>query len=258
MEHEVLVSDLLASLCKLAPLELQMDFDNSGFQVGRGDAAVRRALLALDVTSEVVEEAKEKQVQLILSHHPLIFSPVRSISDRDPEGKLLLSLIESGLAVISMHTNLDIVSGGVNDALLDVFGLKALCPLDGDGCGRIAELPEAEDFSSFLARCKTVLKAAGLRYYDAGRPVKRLAVMGGSVGDCVERAASLGCDTYLTSDIKYHQWLLAKELGINLIDGDHFCTENPVIPVLYERLSKLYPQIEFLISEKHGQTVCFC
>lgn len=239
-------------LKELAPLELQMDFDNSGFQLGRLDAEVNRALLALDVTEEVVGEAIELGAQLIISHHPLIFSKLRSIMDTK-----LLRLAENRIAIISMHTNLDIAAGGVNDVLITLLGARADGPLDPDNCGRVGELPEAQQFDSFLRFCKTALDSKGLRYYDAGRPVKRLAVMGGSGGDYIGCAAEKGCDTYVTADIKYHQFLEAKELGINLIDGDHFCTENPVIPSLCEKLRHEFPDVCFTVSARHGQVISF-
>lgn len=239
-------------LKELAPLELQMDFDNSGFQLGRLDAEVNRALLALDVTEEVVGEAIELGAQLIISHHPLIFSKLRSIMDTK-----LLRLAENRIAVISMHTNLDIATGGVNDVLITLLGARADGPLDPDNCGRVGELPEAQQFDSFLRFCKTALDSKGLRYYDAGRPVKRLAVMGGSGGDYIGCAVEKGCDTYVTADIKYHQFLEAKELGINLIDGDHFCTENPVIPSLCEKLRHEFPDVCFAVSARHGQVISF-
>lgn len=239
-------------LKELAPLELQMDFDNSGFQLGRLDAEVNRALLALDVTEEVVGEAIELGAQLIISHHPLIFSKLRSIMDTK-----LLRLAENRIAVISMHTNLDIAAGGVNDVLITLLGARADGPLDPDDCGRVGELPEAQQFDSFLRFCKTALDSKGLRYYDAGRPVKRLAVMGGSGGDYIGCAVEKGCDTYVTADIKYHQFLEAKELGINLIDGDHFCTENPVIPSLCEKLRHEFPDVCFTVSASHGQVISF-
>lgn len=239
-------------LKELAPLELQMDFDNSGFQLGRLDAEVNRALLALDVTEEVVGEAIELGAQLIISHHPLIFSKLRSIMDTK-----LLRLAENRIAVISMHTNLDIATGGVNDVLITLLGARADGPLDPDNCGRVGELPEAQQFDSFLRFCKTALDSKGLRYYDAGRPVKRLAVMGGSGGDYIGCAVEKDCDTYVTADIKYHQFLEAKELGINLIDGDHFCTENPVIPSLCEKLRHEFPDVCFTVSASHGQVISF-
>ena len=245
-------NDIFENLCALAPLELQMSFDNSGFLFGRKNAGVTKALLALDVTPAVVEEAIGLGAELIVSHHPLIFSPLKSVTEEK-----LLRLAQHQIGVISMHTNLDIAQGGVNDVLLAALGAKVLGELDELGCGRVGLLAEAIAMEAFLPFCKSVLQTAGLRYYDSGRPVRKLAVMGGSGGDSLKRAHGLGCDTYLTADIKYHAFLEAQELGMNLIDGDHFCTENLVIPVLAQRLANAFPQTEFIISRRHQQVIHF-
>ena len=248
----VTAKDIFENLCVLAPLELQLGFDNSGFLFGRDAASVTKALLALDVTSAVVDEAIEQGAELVISHHPLIFSPLKSVTDEK-----LLRLARHQIGVISMHTNLDIAKGGVNDVLMAALGAQVQGGLDEYGCGRVGRLDKAMPMEEFLPFCKAVLKTAGLRYYDSGRQVSKLAVMGGSGGDSLETAYRLGCDTYLTADIKYHQFLEAQELGINLIDGDHFCTENLVIPVLAQRLRAAFPETEFTISKRHHQVIRF-
>lgn len=246
------VKDIYDFLCAAAPLELQMSFDNSGFLVGRSDREVKRALLSLDVTADVIDEAIEQRAELIISHHPVIFSAIKKLTDDK-----LLRLIEKSIAVISMHTNLDIADGGVNDVLLSLLGAECDEALDGDGCGRIGELPSAMNFDDFLNICKSRLNSKGLRYYSAGKPVKRLAVMGGAGGDFAALAFEKNCDTYVTADIKYNRFLEAAEMGLNLIDADHFCTENPVMPVLKKRLCAAFPNVEFNLSAVHGQIISF-
>ena len=250
------VDDIFQYLCELAPLELQMDFDNAGLLVGYRNAAVSRAMLALDITEEVIREAAETDAQLIISHHPVIFHPTRSLTDRAGEA-IGLHLIENGLAAICMHTNLDIAPGGVNDVLMELLGANVEGPLDPDNCGRVGTLPEESSMQDFLSLCKERLKANGLRYYDAGHPVKHLAVMGGAGGDSIRHAVEKGCDTYVTADLKYHSFLDAAELGLNLIDADHFCTENPVIGVLAEKLSLRFPDVKFVVSQRHQQVISF-
>ena len=252
-----LINNVYEYLCSLAPLELQMSFDNSGFQIGRLNKQLHRVLLALDVTDPVVNEALELGAELIISHHPLIFSGIKTIDARDPAGERLLRLAENGIAVISMHTNLDIAEDGVNDVLIRLLGAEPVAALDKENCGRVGYFKEALTLSDFLEMSKKKLNANGLRYYDAGKPVSKLAVMGGAGGDNLEDAYALGCDTYLTSDIKYHQFLRAQELGINLIDADHFCTENPVIPAIREKLSEEFNDVEFLVSKVHKQIISF-
>ena len=169
----------------------------------------------------------------------------------------ILRMAENGIAAICMHTNLDIAEGGVNDVLIRLLGAEPMDVLDASGCGRVGELDTLCTMPDFLTRCKERLQVSGLRFYDAGKPVHRLAVMGGGGGDSLEDAWRKGCDTYVTADVKYHQFLRAQELGINLIDGDHFCTETPVILVLRDQLSARFPEVGFFISKRHRQTVCF-
>jgi len=251
------VNEIYKYLCGLAPLELQMGFDNSGFQIGRLSKEVKKVLLALDVTDAVVQEAVEFGAELIVSHHPLIFSAIKTIDSSDAEGERLLKLAENGIAVISMHTNLDIAAGGVNDVLIDILGAKAESTLDSENCGRVGHLESPMELPVFLDICKAKLNTKGLRYFNAGKPVHRIAVMGGAGADSIEDAFKHGCDTYVTSDIKYHQFLRAAEMGINLIDADHFCTENPIIPVLRDKLAQAFPTVEFSVSEKHTQIISF-
>ena len=251
------ICDILDALCELAPLELQMDFDNSGFQFGHADREVKRVLLSLDLTDAVAEEARELGAELVITHHPLLFTPLRSVCDTEPIQRRVLRMIENGIGLISMHTNLDIAKGGVNDVLIRMLGAVPEQALDRDGCGRVGNLPEPVPFETFLQRCRGVLKVNGLRYYASGKPVSRLAVMGGAGGDAIEDAAAKGCDTYVTADLKYHQFLRAEELGLNLIDADHFSTENPVIPVLADKLSQRFPEVSFFVSKRHEAVIRF-
>lgn len=260
------VNDVLSYLNELAPIELKMDFDNVGLLVGNSDSNVKTVLVALDITDEVIDEAVSIGAQLIVSHHPIIFEPMKSVLYSDLDGKKIIKLIKNDISAICMHTNLDIADGGVNDALINALGALSdgfleYTGTDTDGtergCGRIGELKEAMPLSEFLKKCKSSLNANGLRYHDAGLAVKRIAVMGGAGGGAVELVNSHGCDTYVTSDIKYNNFLDAKELGINLIDADHFCTENVIVPVLQEKLCKRFPDCEIAISKKHEQTAQF-
>lgn len=245
--------EIFSYLCDLAPLELQMSFDNSGFLVGRKEKLINKVLLALDVTETVVDEAISEGADMIITHHPVIFRPLKSLTDVK-----LIKLAANDTAVVSMHTNLDIAEGGVNDVLLSLLGAESVDVLDKDGCGRIGILHKETELSDFLKLCRSKLPANGLRYYDAGRSVRKLAVLGGSGGDAIEDAAEKGCDTFVTGDINYHYFLLAQEKGINLIDGDHFGTENPIIPVLREKLSAKFPNVYFKVSEHHKAIIQFC
>lgn len=244
----VSVKELYAFLAAIAPLELKMQGDNVGLLVGREHTEVERILVALDITEEVIAEAVEKQCGLLVAHHPVIFGSVSEITDRDPTGRLLLSLIEHRMAAICMHTNLDVAPGGVNDVLAQNIGLERTVVL-ADGICRAGFLNRPQDLRTFCGGLRETLCASGLRYYDSGRPVLHVAVGGGSCGEFLPSVLESGCDTFVTADIKHHQWLLAKSLKLNLIDAGHFSTEDVVCPVLVEALRARYPELWVQKSE---------
>ena len=240
-----------------APLEGKMDFDNVGLLVGRPNRPVERVLVALDIVEDVIEEAIAMGAELIVSHHPMFFD-LRSVTDMDGTGDRILTLAENGIAAICMHTNLDAAEGGVNDALMAALDCPVTGSLDWEtGIGRIGEYEEGIPMPAFLEHVKAALQSNGLRYHDAGHPVRNLAVCGGAGGSELMLAVEAGCDTYVTSDPKYDQFLEAKRLGLNLIDADHFCTENVVIPVLQDWLREGFPALDVAVSHAHKQTAQF-
>jgi dinuclear metal center YbgI/SA1388 family protein len=259
------VRDVLEALERLAPPEMKMDFDNVGLLAGFPDARVSGILVSLDITDDVIDEAASLGAELIVSHHPLFFS-LQKVTAEPGQGGRVVKLIAGGMSAICMHTNLDAARGGVNDALAAAAGLAGVELLaehgrTADGApfsyGRRGILRHPCAMSEYLELIKERLGASGLRYYDAGRTVSYVAVVGGSGGGELRAAASRGCDTFITADIKYDVFLEARELGINLIDGDHFCTENTVAPGLAGALREAFPGIDTAISKRHGQTVRF-
>lgn len=256
-KHMPTVSDLCALLAQKAPPEKRLSFDNVGLLVGHPDAPVRRVLAALDITDEVIAEAADLGADLIVSHHPLFFE-LKTVTDETWTGARVLTLAENRIAAICMHTNLDAARGGVNDALLAAVGCEYTGELDPETqIGRVGLRPRPVPLGEFLEEIKHSLSCAGLRYHDAGRPVHRVAVCGGSGGGELALAHAAGCDTYVTADIKYDPFLEAKHLGINLIDADHFCTENVVVPVLRDWLLSAFPDVDVLLSRSHTQTAKF-
>ncbi len=259
------VKEIYKALKLIAPPELKMDFDNVGFLVGFSDAEVSSVLVSLDITDEVVEEAVRENAQLIVSHHPLFFS-LKSVTDTDRTGRKITKLLSHGISAVCMHTNLDAAWGGVNDALASAAGLTQKSLLHEDvsdaygqaySYGRIGYLESPMKLSEYMILLKRRLGTSGLRYYDAGLEVNKVAVVGGSGGSELQHVIANGCDTFITADIKYDVFLEAKELRLNLIDGDHFCTENVVTPALAERLSEKFPGIKVGVSKIHGQTASF-
>lgn len=259
----VTVKDLYAFLQEKAPFELQMGFDNAGFLVGRSGREVNRVLVALDITEDVVEEAKRLGAQLIVSHHPVIWGGAKSITDETVMGRKLLALTEAGIAAICAHTNLDAVAEGVNDALAGALGLTEIAQLKQDGVdgqgrpygiGRVGMLPVGfETCAGFAGAVKKLLGSNGVRFVDAGKPVRIVAVGGGSCSDMIDDALAQGCDTFVTADVKYDGFLDAKAKGLNLIDAGHYPTENVICPILADWLTERFPQVEVTISEVHHE-----
>ncbi len=252
------VKDIFDSLNRRAPVEMKMDFDNVGHLAGRSGAEVSTVLVALDITDEVIREAAGLGVELIVSHHPLIFGSIKSATDSDLTGRKVVELLSRGIAAICMHTNLDAARDGVNDALAAALGAK-VCGLlnESEGISRWAELEAELPFSEFLRRTKAALGANGLRYSGPGRPVRRIGLCGGAGAGDMFAAFERGCDTYVTADVKHHEFIAANELGINLIDGGHFPTENVVIPVLAGWLREDFPSLSVFVSSSCRQPEVF-
>ncbi|MPM37882.1 GTP cyclohydrolase 1 type 2 [bioreactor metagenome] len=251
------VKEIYRFLDEKAPFSLQMDFDNSGFLVGRGDSEVRRILVSLDITEEVIEEARDAGAQLIVSHHPVIFHPVSALTDENPTGRKLMALVRNEIAAICLHTNLDLAEGGVNDALAAAAGLQNTSPLASDGLGRIGTLPKSVSLTDYALGLKNALGSNGLRVEDCGREVMKVAVGSGACGDLLKSAFDAGCDTFVTADVKYDVFLEAKALGVNLIDAGHYPTENVVCPVLAGWLRRRFAGTEILLSKKHKEVFTY-
>ena len=248
------VADILKFLDTLAPASMKMEWDNVGLICGSKSAEVSKVLIALDPFEGVCHEAQKIGAQLIITHHPLIFRPQKAITDETSIGRSIMLLCRSGISAVNAHTNLDVVTGGVNDVLAAKLGLEnvhVIDPVDGIGllrCGNVQEQP----LETFLATVKENLGCEGLRYVNSGKTVRKVAVGGGSCADEMMAALRAGCDTFVTSDVKYNQFWDAYDVGLNLIDAGHFYTENPVVAVLAEKIAAAFPEIEVKISETHG------
>lgn len=258
-----IVKDFYNAVDRWAPFAIQEGFDNAGFLVGRADAEVTRVLVALDITLPVIEEAEKLGAQLIVSHHPVIFSPLKSVTADDYNGHRVLALAEKKIAAICAHTNLDAAQGGVNCCLaqrLDLTGIGQLHAEGTDeqgrayGIGRVGLSHEsglsAEAYARFV---KEKLGAASVRFADCGKPVEKVAVGGGSCASMMADAIAAGCDTFVTADVKYDQYLQAKALGLNLMDAGHFATENVISAPMVEYLRGEFPDVEIILSECHRE-----
>lgn len=236
------LSNIVAFAQQIAPFETAAEWDNVGLLVGSPEWEADRVLLALDITPDVVEEACEKGAKLIISHHPVIFSPLHTLC---PDHAVYL-LAKYDIAALCLHTNLDRAEQGVNTALGAALELKntTLYPDDYLLVGEPQEPCSAEQFAAFI---KEKLHAPSVRFTEG--MVTRVAVSSGGGGEGVELAATYGFDAFVTGEMKHHQYLYAKERRISAFDAGHFSTEDVVIAPLKDRFAAAFPTVEFLISE---------
>lgn len=238
------VKDVYEKLNEMAPFSLALSYDNPGLLIGDAEADVTRVLVALDCTPAVVAEAKSMGAQLIVTHHPVIFDPLRSVTAG--ENSVVYACLTSGIAVISAHTNLDSANSGVNDCLAAALGLTDVTVIEDDEGFRfrkgVLEPPLSAD--AFAVRIKSVLGGV-VRYTDGGKPIQTVAVCGGSGGDLLELARA-EADAYVTADVKHKTLIRASTLGFSLFDAGHFHTEDTVIKPLAERLAACLPGVAVL------------
>ena len=259
------VGDILSYLETLAPRSMKMDWDNVGLLCGGKNRPVTKVLVALDPFEGVCKEAAQWGAELILTHHPLIFSPLKSVTDETSIGRAVQLLCSAGISAINAHTNLDCAPGGVNDCLaqtLELSDVQVIAPAGVDELGRPWGLlrqgvVEIQPLSDFLPHVKEALHCDGLRYVNGGKPVHRVAVGGGACASELMDAVNAGCDTFVTADVKYNQFWDAHDLGLNLIDAGHFATENPVVSLLAAKIAAAFPDITVKISETHRDCMKF-
>ena len=248
----VCVNDVLNFLWELAPEEGKEPWDNVGLLVGRSQTPVTKILTALDITLPVIREAKALGVELIVSHHPVIWDTHKFVTDQVIQQERVLQLIENGIAAICMHTNLDEAEDGVDDTLVAALGLCSEAHLSG-GVGHVSVLDTPMPLREFLVLVQTRLHANGLRFLDSGKPVRRIATGCGSCGEYLKDAVAAGCDTFLTGDVKYNVFLDAQDYGINLIDAGHFATENPIVEKLAAKLQNKFSETSVFVSASTRQ-----
>lgn len=246
------VRKLYQLLNEKIPTSLSCEWDNDGLMCCPDpEREVRRVLLALDVTEQTVAVAVAKNCDVILSHHPLIFKGLRAVNGEDPISKKTIELIKSRIAVMSFHTRLDALAGGVNDVLAEMLFLNDITPFGEEAIGRIGTLPAEMTAEEFAKLVKQRLGAPAVLLSDAGKKVHRVAVLGGNGSDDLFAALAAGADTYVSGELKYHQLTDAPEEGINLIEAGHFHTEFPVCQMLQALLCELDPTVETEIYDNY-------
>ena len=235
------VHDFCLLLNELAPFETQAEYDNSGLLVGSPDTEVTCVLLALDVTGPVIDEAVSRGAQLIISHHPLMFSPRRQLTDEDYEGRLICRLIRENISLIAVHTNLDQAPCGMNDTLAELCGLT---DISGDGFFRCGVLPEAMSAGAYAEELGRRLGTAVRLMGPEDASIRRIGLCSGGGSDEWTRARDAGCDAFISGEIKHHLALAMADSGIAAFECGHFATEAPGMEVLALALQKAFPAVE--------------
>lgn len=220
---------------ELAPFELAEDWDNVGPLV-QCKPAVTGVLLALDITDEVVQESIDKKCNVIVSHHPVIFKPMAQINSSD----IVFKLITHNITAICAHTNLDIVEGGVNDVLADIFELQQTEVFDL--CGRAGFLKKETTLKELALQCRDKLNAH-VQAVDSKKPIKRVAVFGGAASGLVEPAIRDKVDCVITGEVKHHEALDALHMGVSMLSVGHYASEFPMMRVLAEKLKETFEQL---------------
>lgn len=268
----MILREIIRQLEALAPRQAACDWDNPGLLVGRGDREITKVYVALDATEQVVDAAIEAGAELILTHHPILFRAVKQVNDETPLGRKLLTLIRHDIAVYSMHTNFDSCPGGMGDLVCRQLGLRNLGPMEPAmyqednvfvmenraagreencryGIGFVAALPEAMTARELAAYVKQHFGLPFVNFYDAGRPIRRLACCPGSGRGEMENVLHCDVDAFLTGDMGHHDGLDYVEAGISLLDAGHYGLEHVFVPAAAAYMRKHFPDMQVLEAE---------
>ena len=241
------IDELYRFLNEKFPENLRCDWDNDGLMVAaEPDREVYRVLCSLDVTDECVDFAIENKFDVIVSHHPMIFKPLKGVNYLDPVARKTIRLIKNNIAVMSFHTRLDAASGGVNDLFAKLLGLTDVTPfgVDGELVGRVGNLPEPTECTEFASKVKKTLGAERVLYALGGGDVRRVALCGGDGKDFVKAAKLAGADSYVTGQLSYNIMEESDYFGLNMFEAGHFFTEDFVSAYLTRLILGHFTQVQ--------------
>jgi dinuclear metal center YbgI/SA1388 family protein len=256
------VNDIIALIESVAPKDNKCDFDNVGLLVGRRDAKVNKVMICLDATKEVLDEAIKAGAQMIISHHPMIFDPIKAVSSETVLGEKIILAIENGIAIYAAHTNLDFSAGGINDFVAELLGLTEVTTLDpyiseNEGLGRVGKLSNACTAEELKNRIEKILNDKYIRII--GEPnslIKKVAVINGSGGDIeyIDMAKKVGADCLVTAEVKHHVAIYAREKDFTIIECQHYTMEHCYLESFAELLKSKAVQenlsVEFIQSKR--------
>ncbi len=242
--------DFIDVMERIAPPGLAGEWDNVGLLIGTDRPEIKKVLVALDCTVATAREAAEQGADLLLTHHPLFSEGVKRLLPDDPATAGAYILLRNGVAHYAAHTNLDAAPGGVNDCLAEALGILDAEPFPPGGMGRIGTrdgaLPATLGaFAAYVAdRLNTTVRLSG----DPGAPVSRVAMLGGAGGSAYAEAYAAGADTYITGEVKHHQAIESRCLGLNIIEAGHYETERIVLLPLIRRLQELANDVQYNLA----------
>ena len=254
-EVNMFLFELMENLEQFCPASFAESWDNVGLLVGRRDKEVKTVYLALDATGEVIADAAAKGAQLLLTHHPLLFTGIKQVTDQHYVGKRIAALLRNDMALYAMHTNFDVL--GMADAAADDLNLMNREVLEvtyedelaHEGLGRIGTLPEHMSLQECAAMVKDVFRIPRVRVYgDPDAPIVTAAILPGSGKDEIDLAVTKGADVMITGDITHHVGLDAVEKGIAVIDAGHYGVEKLFIPYMQEYLAREFPSLQVLCA----------
>jgi dinuclear metal center YbgI/SA1388 family protein len=256
------IKSVIDVLEAVAPPHLQESYDNAGLIVGRPDDALRGVLFCLDSTEAVIDEAARKGCNLVVAHHPIVFRGLKRLNGANYVERTVIQAIRKDIAVYAIHTNLDnVLYRGVNAQIAEKIGLvntRILSPKPGAtdiGAGLTGDLPEPSDENAFLRHLKTAFRTGGLRHTPLlGRPVRRVAVCGGSGSFLLADAIRAGADAFVSADFKYHEFFDA-DGRILIADIGHYESEQFTIELLYTIIREKFPTFALHLTEVYTNPV---
>ena len=258
----MILNEVLDIINQKYPEYIQYDWDNSGLNIGDENSEIKKIMLTLEITEKVIDEAIENKVDLIISHHPFLFSKINKINKKDIKGNLIYKLISNSISVYCMHTSYDLAADGLNDYLLKLLGISSDYTLEevssnenyqnGEtyGLGRVASLEKSMDVREFILELKSKLNIDNVRYVGRlDKNIKTIAIVTGSGADFFEKAKKLDIDLLITGDMKYHQAMDALEMDMNVVDCGHYGTEHIFADSIITFLEDSLEDIEITISK---------
>lgn len=243
------IKEIIDALERFAPLPLQDSFDNAGLQTGLTKVEATGALLCLDVTEAVLDEAIAQGINLVVSHHPLLFHPLKSLTGRTEVERCVMKAVCNGISIYAAHTNLDNAPAGVNFKIAEKIGLshvRMLKPCEGaleGGAGVIGNLQEEETKNNFLANLKNIFGVSCLMHNQwRGHKIHTVALCGGAGAFLIPQAIQAGADAFVTGEIKYHEFQ-GRDNDILLVSLGHFESEQYTVELLETILRQAFPQL---------------